>query len=262
MNNKYVQRVDKQSGPSLDDFIYEKSISLNNEIKNSYNNYILYNSPISPYYLLTHLHIISYLLFYHVMYTVRNEFIPRTEFKYDRNIAWYTPEMARGMVNIANKKKAVDCVLEVRDARAPLSSANPSILNHYPNRINKLVILNKADLAPKHSLQRSRELLESVGNKVILINSLSLKKIIKIKRFVTSNVSVKFPALGFWLLVVGLPNVGKSSLIKALKHHSFKVLVIIHIVIKLTTHYIYPEYVIYDYRSNGIVKRKYWNKNE
>eukprot|EP00375_Theileria_parva_P001921 XP_764596.1 hypothetical protein [Theileria parva strain Muguga] len=199
MNTKYVQRVDKQSGPSLDDFIYEKSISLNNGIKNSYNNYIFYNSSLST-----------------------SEFVPRTEFKYDRNIAWYTPEMARGMVNINNKRKAVDCVLEVRDARAPLSSANPSILNHYPNNTNKLVILNKADLTPKHSLQRSRELLESVGNKVILINSLSLKKIIKIKRFVTSNVSVKFPTLGFWLLVVGLPNVGKSSLIRALKHHSFK----------------------------------------
>lgn len=61
--------------------------------------------------------------------------------------------MARGMVNINNKRKAVDCVLEVRDARAPLSSANPSILNHYPNNTNKLVILNKADLTPKHSLQ-------------------------------------------------------------------------------------------------------------
>lgn len=143
--------------------------------------------------------------------------------------------MASGKLNIGKKKAAVDCILEVRDARAPLTSSNASLLDEYPEHVPRLVVLNKSDLVPPSDLkvrvathahimlQRARELLEMTGRKVVLYSALGFRRITKIIDFVSNNVTPKFTTLGVWMMVVGLPNVGKSSLINALKRYSFTV---------------------------------------
>ncbi|AFZ78920.1 hypothetical protein BEWA_017610 [Theileria equi strain WA] len=131
--------------------------------------------------------------------------------------------MAAGKLNITKKHRAVDCILEIRDARAPFTSSNIGILDGYTSNTSKLIVLNKSDLVSKYTLKKSIELLEHAGLKAVVCSALSLGRISEIKSFVESNIKPRFPSLGAWILVVGLPNVGKSTLINALKHHSFVV---------------------------------------
>ncbi|KAK1444007.1 mitochondrial ribosome-associated GTPase 1 like protein [Babesia gibsoni] len=201
---KYKQRTSRPSGPSLDDFIYRKPPTPDHTERST-----LYH---------THAPINNA----GALHKGRDScFVPRDRFIFDRSITWYPGHMAKGKLDIGKKKKAVDCILEVRDARAPLTCSNCSLLEEYPEHIPRLVVLNKADLAPKSDLNRVRELLESSGRKVVLFSALGLKKITKITEFVANNVSPKFKTLGVWMMVVGLPNVGKSSIINALKRYSF-----------------------------------------
>ena len=62
------------------------------------------------------------------------------------NINWYPGHMAKTRRQIAEDLKLVDIVIELLDARIPISSQNPDIAQITKNK-KKLIVLNKADLA-------------------------------------------------------------------------------------------------------------------
>ena len=62
------------------------------------------------------------------------------------NINWYPGHMAKTKRQIIEDLKLVDLVVEVLDARIPISSQNPDIQEYIKNK-NKIEVLNKADLA-------------------------------------------------------------------------------------------------------------------
>ena len=64
----------------------------------------------------------------------------------ETNINWYPGHMAKTRRQIEEDLKMVDIVIEILDARIPISSQNPDILKIIKNK-KKLIILNKADLA-------------------------------------------------------------------------------------------------------------------
>ncbi|EDO08660.2 ribosome biogenesis GTPase family protein [Babesia bovis T2Bo] len=200
---KYMQRVGRPTGPSLDDFIYRKSVSLDIDKNVIYNGAC--NADVTN------------------AFATNNgySFTPRSEFTFDRSITWYPAHMAKAKLNIGKKKQAVDCILEVRDARAPLTSSNCSLVEEYPDHIPRLVVLNKSDLVLPKDIKRSCELLEKTGRHAVAYSALGLRRITQIIDFVTSKVTPKYKTLGVWMMVVGLPNVGKSSIINALKRYSF-----------------------------------------
>jgi len=121
-----------------------------------------------------------------------------------------------------DKMKDVDVILEVRDARAPFSSAQTDMSRTFAEHIPRLVILNKADLITPNVGMAMRNLIEDTGVPCLLTAAHQNKNLIKIKNFALDHARAKFPrTLGIMLMVIGLPNVGKSTVINGLKRIAF-----------------------------------------
>eukprot|EP00922_Rhytidocystis_sp_ex-Travisia-forbesii_P053180 GHVS01078885.1.p1 GENE.GHVS01078885.1~~GHVS01078885.1.p1 ORF type:complete len:394 (+),score=44.98 GHVS01078885.1:326-1507(+) len=151
-------------------------------------------------------------------------FQSRQEFGYDKNICWYPSHMSRASVSIMKQLPTIDAVVEVRDCRAPLTTANYFLtdkLHKTFDAAKRLVVLNKADLVDYDTAQRSKNLIQSAGLPCLLTDSSRSRNVVKVQQFVLSSCVAKYKSLGLWFMVLGLPNTGKSSLINALKRMSF-----------------------------------------
>lgn len=134
------------------------------------------------------------------------------------NIQWFPGHMAKANRQMEEELKLVDIVIELRDARAPLASFNPNFEKMF-NGKPRLVILNKADLAD--SKENDIWLKHFNSNNTILVNSThdDLKKIIVDKvQLILADKIAKAKARGIRnktlrAMVVGIPNVGKSTFI-------------------------------------------------
>ncbi|KAI8073052.1 P-loop containing nucleoside triphosphate hydrolase protein [Gongronella butleri] len=142
-------------------------------------------------------------------------FVPRAAFNYDRVINWFPGHMAKGLRLISERLNSIDLVVEVRDARIPLSSINPKF-ERVVGRKPRLVVYNKFDLADplcKPILQRAfREHMPSTP--VIFTSCLNDSHI---KDVLQHAAQLADPIPHVNLMVVGMPNVGKSSLINSLR---------------------------------------------
>lgn len=138
-------------------------------------------------------------------------------------IQWFPGHMAKARREITEKLKLVDMVLEVLDARVPLSSRNPmmeEILKDKPT----LVLLNKCNLADKRETTKWIEYFKSLGIKALdidLIDGYNVNKIIPSCNEVLIKEIEAAKAKGYAnfkirALVVGIPNVGKSTFINTL----------------------------------------------
>ena len=138
-------------------------------------------------------------------------------------IQWFPGHMAKARREISEKLKLVDIVLEILDARVPISSRNPmmgEILKDKPT----LVLLNKANLADKKVTAQWIEYFKKQGIKALdidLIDNYNVNKIIPACNEVLTNEIEAAKAKGYSnfkirALVVGIPNVGKSTFINTL----------------------------------------------
>ena len=138
-------------------------------------------------------------------------------------IQWFPGHMAKARREITEKLKLVDIVLEILDARVPLSSRNPmmgEILKDKPS----LVLLNKASLADKKITTEWINYFKEQGIKALdidLITNHNVSKIIPACNEVLADKIAALKAKGYAnfkirALVVGIPNVGKSTFINTL----------------------------------------------
>ena len=138
-------------------------------------------------------------------------------------IQWFPGHMAKARREISEKLKLVDIVLEILDARVPISSRNPmmgEILKDKPT----LVLLNKANLADKKVTAQWIEYFKKQGIKALdidLIDNYNVNKIIPACNEVLASEIEAAKAKGYSnfkirALVVGIPNVGKSTFINTL----------------------------------------------
>ena len=138
-------------------------------------------------------------------------------------IQWFPGHMAKARREITEKLKLVDIVLEILDARVPISSRNPmmgEILKDKPT----LVLLNKANLADKKVTLEWIEYFKREGIKALdidLIDNYNVNKIIPSCNEVLAKEIEAAKAKGYSnfkirALVVGIPNVGKSTFINTL----------------------------------------------
>mmetsp|Transcript_96896 Transcript_96896/g.211861 ORF Transcript_96896/g.211861 Transcript_96896/m.211861 type:complete len:377 (+) Transcript_96896:56-1186(+) len=150
------------------------------------------------------------------------DFRPRATFNFDNHPHWFIGHMSKGKTKIMKRLKDVDVVLEVRDARAPFSSAQTDMLFDLGPEVKRLVILNKADLVTPTVGMQAQTLIEEAGTPCLLTNAAQNKNLVKIKNFAMDNCRSKYPrTLGLMLMVIGLPNVGKSTIINGLKSVAF-----------------------------------------
>lgn len=112
--------------------------------------------------------------------------------------------------------KAVDLVLEVLDARAPLSTRNP-VIKDLIHTSRNLVLLNKADLAEEEITSSWIECFQDEGFKATLFhNQLPSREIINfLTQVIPKPQKEKFKRPPR-IMVLGVPNVGKSSVVNAL----------------------------------------------
>ncbi|WP_180946850.1 ribosome biogenesis GTPase YlqF [Peptostreptococcus faecalis] len=139
------------------------------------------------------------------------------------NINWYPGHMKKTKELVQNNLKLVDVVIELLDARIPLSSKNPDIDKLVGSK-PRIVLLNKSDLCKKEDLDEWVQYYLNLGIKAIPINAMNgngINKVISECREVSKETMEKFiqkgrKARAIRIMIVGVPNVGKSSLINKL----------------------------------------------
>lgn len=136
------------------------------------------------------------------------------------NINWFPGHMAKTRKQITEDMKLVDVVIEILDARIPISSQNPEIKQITQNK-KKIVVLNKCDLADENDNKKWMEFFVKQGIRAILVDSNTGKGVNEVGRQVQNVMAdelKKFADKGrigrkIRVMVVGIPNVGKSSFI-------------------------------------------------
>lgn len=132
------------------------------------------------------------------------------------NINWYPGHMKKTRELIAENLKMVDMVIEVIDARIPISSRNP-IIDEIVGEKPRLIVLNKSDLSDEKANREWIEFFEKKGQRAMAMNCMSgagVKELFKLlERLEAEKNKDRVRAKNFRLMIVGVPNVGKSSLI-------------------------------------------------
>lgn len=140
-------------------------------------------------------------------------------------VQWFPGHMTKARRLIEENLKLVDIVVELLDSRIPLSSSNPIITSLVGSKPH-IIVLNKADLSDPVITHEWLEFYKRMGKTAIAIDSVkgkNLKELTQAIGQLTQKQTSKFAAHGAKprnarAMIVGIPNVGKSSLINRLSN--------------------------------------------
>ncbi|HCL4447378.1 TPA: ribosome biogenesis GTPase YlqF [Clostridium botulinum] len=143
------------------------------------------------------------------------------------NINWFPGHMAKTRRQIKESLKMVDAIIEIRDARIVSSSKNPDIEDICGNK-PRIILLNKKDLAEDKVTKKWIDSLSQDDIKVLAVNSVTGEGLNKIKPTLNELLKEKHERMknkGLVkivdrVMVVGIPNVGKSSFINKMAKNS------------------------------------------
>lgn len=138
------------------------------------------------------------------------------------NINWYPGHMVKAINDIKSVLKLIDIVVEVCDARLPLSSCNP-IIEELAQDKQKIMVLNKKDLADDEETKKWIKYFEAKDMICLAVDSSESQDIKKIIDAIIAkgkiaykdkveSLSVDFKPI-YRVLIAGIPNVGKSTII-------------------------------------------------
>lgn len=132
------------------------------------------------------------------------------------NINWYPGHMKKTRELIQENLRLVDAVIEVIDARIPVSSRNP-IIDELVKSKPRIIVLNKSDLADGSMSRSWEEHFRKEGSRALSMNCMSgtgVKQLFGIlEKMAEEKNRERSMQKPFRLMIVGVPNVGKSSLI-------------------------------------------------
>lgn len=149
----------------------------------------------------------------------------------NQNIQWFPGHMTKTKRMIEASLKLVDAVIEIKDARIPISSTNPDIDGLVGSK-PRLILLNKCDMADPASTSKWIDYYAKKGIKALAIDCRSGKALNQVvpecrkllKDYIERKQArgIKNPSIR--VMIVGIPNVGKSSFInKVVKQNRAKV---------------------------------------
>lgn len=147
------------------------------------------------------------------------------------NINWYPGHMKKTMDNIRASLKLVDIVGEIIDARIPISSKNPVIDDVLKDK-PRIMILNKSDMADENETKKWLSYYRKQGYGAVVVDALHSKGLDKIYSVAKEMLADKFKKLEeknlsaktIRMMIVGIPNVGKSTFINSIsKRKSAKI---------------------------------------
>jgi ribosome biogenesis GTPase A len=138
------------------------------------------------------------------------------------NVQWYPGHMAKAKRMMQENIKLIDVVIELVDARIPLSSKNPDIDSLAGNK-SRVLLLNKYDMADPKYNELWKSYFEEKGYHAALINSRNGQGVKQIKDIVYKACAAKIERdrkrgiinRPVRAMVVGIPNVGKSTFINS-----------------------------------------------
>lgn len=144
----------------------------------------------------------------------------KEEMQNQMNINWYPGHMAKTKRQIIEDMKLVDVVIELLDARIPKSSRNPDIQGMLKNK-KKIVILNKSDLADEKETKKWIEYFKKKNILAIDVDSNQGKGIKQVSQAIEKIMEDELKIQNskgrirktIRVMIVGIPNVGKSSFI-------------------------------------------------
>lgn len=143
------------------------------------------------------------------------------------NINWYPGHMAKTKRQIIEDLKIIDVVVELLDSRIPISSRNPDIKEITKNK-KKIIVLNKCDLSDEKENDRWLQYFKSKGISAVLTDSNTGKGINNFIKEVENIMEDEQKLLAekgrtgrkTRLMILGIPNVGKSSFINRISKRS------------------------------------------
>lgn len=138
-------------------------------------------------------------------------------------IQWYPGHIAKAQKQLKQQLQKVDVILEVLDARIPLSSRNHDI-DRWTNDKPRVIVLNKADCVPTHQVQAWQDWFQAQGQEALPTNAKDGKGITQVKQaaqkvgHATNERRRKrgMKPRAVRAVVIGFPNVGKSALLNRL----------------------------------------------
>ncbi|MGF1998718.1 ribosome biogenesis GTPase YlqF [Enterococcus casseliflavus] len=138
-------------------------------------------------------------------------------------IQWFPGHMAKARREVSEKLKFVDIVFELVDARLPISSRNP-MLDQLLQQKPRLILINKADLADPVQTKKWEHYFQAQGYLALPINAQDnqgVKAIVPTAKQVLKEKIARDKARGLKprairAMVIGIPNVGKSTLMNRL----------------------------------------------
>lgn len=137
------------------------------------------------------------------------------------SISWYPGHMAKTRKQIAEDLKLIDVVIEILDSRIPISSRNPDIANLTSGK-DKIIILNKSDLADKKQNELWVQYFKEKGQPAILANcneGKGINEILRATEKIKQAEMEEYAEKGrtgrkIRAMVLGIPNVRKIIIYK------------------------------------------------
>lgn len=136
----------------------------------------------------------------------------------EKQIQWFPGHMAKTLRQMEKSIRDVDVIVEIIDSRIPYSSQNP-VLRRIGRHKKRIFILTKEDLADPNITKQWENYFKENGAEVIILNTKQSKSKKKLESFINEYITTKMSTFKFGkprLMFVGIPNVGKSSVINSL----------------------------------------------